>query len=92
MAVFQATFSDSLHARGRPVESEWLFHPDNAGDPGFDPQDAIAFWDVTNRQDWNIIARSQLGISSRKYLPGPYSARESIPAAWDRAYLAMMGR
>jgi Rieske 2Fe-2S family protein len=74
------------------VDSEWLFHPDNAGDPAFDPQDAIAFWDVTNRQDWNIIARSQLGIGSRKYLPGPYSARESIPAAWDRAYLESMGR
>jgi phenylpropionate dioxygenase-like ring-hydroxylating dioxygenase large terminal subunit len=74
------------------VESEWLFHPGNQDDPAFHPEDAIGFWDVTNRQDWAIVARSQLGIGSRKYQPGVYSARESIPAAWDRAYLKMMGR
>jgi len=72
------------------VDSEWLFHPDNQGDPAFHPEDAIGFWDVTNRQDWAIIERSQLGISSRRYQPGVYSARESIPAAWDRAYLQLM--
>ncbi len=72
------------------VESEWMFHAANEGDPTFNPTDAISFWDVTNRQDWDICERSQLGISSRKYEPGPYSPRESIPAAWDRAYLEMM--
>lgn len=72
------------------IESEWLFHPSNTDNPDFNPADAISFWDVTNRQDWDIVARSQLGISSRRYQPGPYSARESIPAAWDRAYLDMM--
>jgi len=72
------------------VESEWLFHPENAGDPEFRPEDAIGFWDVTNRQDWAIVERSQLGIGSRAYRPGPYSARESIPAAWDREYLRLM--
>lgn len=74
------------------VESEWMFHPANEGDPAFNPGDAIAFWDVTNRQDWDIVERSQLGIASRRYEPGPYSPRESIPAAWDREYLRMMGR
>ena len=74
------------------VESEWMFHPDNEGDPAFNPGDAIAFWDVTNRQDWDIVERSHLGISSRRYEPGPYSPRESIPAAWDREYRRMMGR
>lgn len=72
------------------VESEWLFHPDSRHAPGFNPQDAIEFWDVTNRQDWDIVARSQLGVSSRRYAPGPYSARESIPAAWDRYYLSAL--
>jgi glycine betaine catabolism A len=74
------------------VESEWMFNPANEGDPAFNPADAISFWDVTNRQDWDIVAQSQLGISSRRYEPGPYSPRESIPAAWDRQYLRMMGR
>jgi Rieske 2Fe-2S family protein len=68
------------------VESEWMFHPMSATDPAFNPADAIEFWDVTNRQDWAIVERSQLGVSSRRYAPGPYSARESIPAAFDRHY------
>ena len=74
------------------VESEWMFSADNESGSGFNPDDAIAFWDVTNRQDWEIVALSQLGISSRKYEPGPYSPRESMPAAWDREYLRMMAR
>jgi Rieske 2Fe-2S family protein len=73
------------------VESEWLFHPDTLTDPANNIRDAIEFWDVTNRQDWDIIERGQQGISSRRYVPGPYSARESIPAAWDREYRRLIG-
>jgi Rieske 2Fe-2S family protein len=73
------------------VDSQWLFAPQNKGEPGFNPGDAIEFWDVTNRQDWEIVAANQRGISSSRYTPGPYSPRESIPAAWDREYLRMMG-
>jgi Rieske 2Fe-2S family protein len=74
------------------VYSEWLFHPDTLADPANNIKDAIEFWDVTNRQDWDIVGQSQLGISSRRYAPGPYSPRESVPAAWDREYLRLMGR
>ena len=74
------------------VESEWLFHPETLADPANNIQDAIDFWDLTNRQDWDIVERSQLGIASRRYEPGPYSPRESVPAAWDREYLRLMGR
>jgi len=74
------------------VESEWLFHPDTLADPNNNIRDGIEFWDLTNRQDWDIVGRSQLGIASRRYTPGPYSARESMPAAWDRAYRELMGR
>ena len=67
-----------------------MFNPANEGDPKFNPSDAIDFWDVTNRQDWDICERSQIGISSSRYQPGPYSPRESIPAAWDAYYLSLM--
>jgi glycine betaine catabolism A len=73
------------------VESEWMFSAANDGHASFNPADAIEFWDVTNRQDWDICERSQLGIESRRYEPGPYSPRESIPAAWDAEYLRQMG-
>ena len=74
------------------IESEWLFHPDTVRDGSKNVSDAIEFWDLTNRQDWSIVERSQLGISSRRYEPGPYSPRESMPAAWDREYLRWMGQ
>jgi Rieske 2Fe-2S family protein len=74
-----------------PTESqvvcEWMVHPDAPGAPGYNIADAEEFWDRTNRQDWWICEQSQLGISSRVYAPGPYSPRESIPAAWDVEYL-----
>jgi Rieske 2Fe-2S family protein len=73
------------------VVCEWMVHPDSPAAPGYNIRDAEEFWDRTNRQDWNICERSQLGISSRRYQPGPYSPRESIPAAWDREYLRQLG-
>ncbi len=75
------------------VQCDWFFHPDAAGtlDPGYNPEDAIEFWDMTNKQDWHVCELSQQGISSRAYQPGPYSPRESIPAAWDREYLRQLG-
>jgi glycine betaine catabolism A len=69
------------------IVCDWFFHPDAFNRPDFHPNDAIEFWDMTNRQDWHVCELSQQGIASRAYQPGPYSPRESIPAAWDREYL-----
>src|SRR5438067_11517001 len=69
---------------------DWFFHPEAFEQRDFDPDDAIEFWDMVNRQDWHVCELSQQGIASRAYEPGPYSARESIPAAWDREYLRFM--
>jgi len=68
---------------------DWFFHPEasRVTDPCYNPNDAIEFWDMTNKQDWHVCELSQQGIASRAYRPGPYSPRESIPAAWDREYL-----
>ena len=71
---------------------DWFFNPEAFGREGFKPNDAIEFWDMVNKQDWHMCELSQQGISSRAYEPGPYSARESIPAAWDRYYLDLLDR
>jgi Rieske 2Fe-2S family protein len=73
------------------IVCDWFFHPDAFVRPDFKPEDAIEFWDVTNKQDWHVCELSQQGIASRAYKPGPYSSRESIPAAWDQEYLRQMG-
>jgi len=72
------------------VVCEWLFHPDTATDPHWNPQDGIKFWDQTNREDWRVSELTQLGVSSSRYQPGPYSGRESMSAAFDRHYLSVM--
>ncbi|MFL6515593.1 MAG: aromatic ring-hydroxylating oxygenase subunit alpha [Chthoniobacterales bacterium] len=74
------------------IHCHWFFHPDAAKREDFQPNDAIQFWDMTNKQDWHVCELSQQGIESRAYAPGPYSSRESIPAAWDRYYLEIMDR
>jgi len=72
------------------IVCDWLFHPDAFNRSDFKPDDAIEFWNMTNAQDWHVCELSQQGIASRAYEPGPYSSRESIPAAWDRYYLSVM--
>ena len=69
------------------VICEWHFHPAEMAKPDFQADDAIDFWDLTNRQDWNISELSQAGIKSRAYKPGPYSTQESLPHAFDQMIL-----
>ena len=63
---------------------EWHFQPSELARDGFDPSDCVEFWDLTNRQDWHVCELSQAGISSRAYVPGPYSNREDLLYAFDR--------
>jgi Rieske 2Fe-2S family protein len=72
------------------IVCDWFFHPEAFDRSDFKPEDAIEFWDVTNKQDWHMCELSQQGIASRAYEPGLYSSRESIPAAWDGYYLQAM--
>ena len=68
------------------VVCEFLFRPEVSGAPGFDPADALEFWDLTNRQDWTLCERVQRGASSRGYRPGPYHATERCVHAFDHWY------
>jgi glycine betaine catabolism A len=71
--------------------AEWHFHPDQIAAPGFVYQDAVDFWDATNREDWAISERSYLGISSRGYQPGPYAEREQQLWEFDQFVLSRVG-
>ncbi len=69
------------------IVCQWLYHPDAVAQPGFDASPAVDFWDQVNREDWHLCALSQEGIRSSTYTPGPYSALETMAAAFDRTYL-----
>jgi Rieske 2Fe-2S family protein len=65
------------------IVCEWHFHPSELSRPGAQLDDAVEFWDVTNREDWWIAEQSQAGITSRAYRPGPYSEREELLWSFD---------
>ena len=65
------------------VVCEWHYHPDAIARADFDPSGAIAFWDLTNQQDWELSDRAQEGIGSLGYQPGPYSNREELLLGLD---------
>ena len=69
---------------------EWYFHRDVVATPGFDPKPAVDFWDMTNRQDWDLCVNAYRGVITRAWTPGPYSEMESQLAAFDRQYLRAM--
>jgi Rieske 2Fe-2S family protein len=58
------------------VVCDFLFHPGEIARPGFDPSDAVEFWDLVNRQDWGICELVQQGMSSRRFTTGFYAPME----------------
>ena len=68
----------------------WLFPQEVAAGDTFNASEAIEFWDLTNRQDWDICELTQKGVQSRVYQPGPYSGLESMLVAFDQHYLSLM--
>ena len=58
------------------IECQWLFDPEVAAAPAFDPAWAVDFWDLINRQDWRACESVQRGVASRGYRQGPLTAHE----------------
>jgi glycine betaine catabolism A len=54
------------------VRCDWLFAPAEVARPGFDPADTVEVFDITNRQDWDVCERTQLGMRSRAYERGGF--------------------
>jgi Rieske 2Fe-2S family protein len=83
----------SLWPRGpaaTTIVCDVLFHPEEMAKSGFDPSDAVDFWDLVNRQDWSICASVQAGMRSRAFRHGYYAPMED--ASLDiRRYLATRG-
>ena len=59
------------------VICDFLFAPSEMEQPGFNPSDAVNFWDLVNRQDWAICENVQLGMRSRVFQHGYYAPMEN---------------
>jgi glycine betaine catabolism A len=65
------------------VVCEWFFEPETIAEPGFDPSDAVEFWDQVNREDWHVCTLTQKGMASRAFVPGRYTTQEGDVHAFD---------
>ncbi len=60
------------------IVCEFLFHPDEIAKADFDATDVVKFWDITNRQDWDICERVQRGMHSQVFEHGYYAPMEDM--------------
>jgi glycine betaine catabolism A len=60
------------------IECQFLFAADEIAKAGFDPTDAVEFWDITNLQDWAICESVQRGIAARPHDHGYYAPMEDL--------------
>jgi glycine betaine catabolism A len=68
-----------LHPRSAErtdITCHFLFEQHELAQPGFNPADAVDFWDVVNRQDWSICESVQQGMSARVHQFGYYAPME----------------
>jgi len=65
------------------IVCDWLFEPETMAMPGFDPSDAVAFWDLTNRQDWHVCELQQRGTRSSSWVAGRFTEQEAPVHAFD---------
>ncbi len=68
-----------------------LFHPSAIAADGFDPNDAVQLWDVTNLQDWAICERVQRGMRSRAWQHGWFAPMEDLSLDIRHWYAQRMG-
>jgi Rieske 2Fe-2S family protein len=73
------------------IECDLLFGSDEVARDGFDPSDAVDFWDLVNRQDWAVCASVQRGMSSRAYTQGWFAPMEDASLDIRRWLLPLLG-
>jgi glycine betaine catabolism A len=74
------------------VICDFLFDAEEMQKPGFDPSDAIGFWDLINLQDWEICKRVQQGLGTRVHEFGFYAPMEDLSLDIRRYVLERLGR
>ena len=65
------------------VVCEWYFERATMVAEGFDPQDAVDFWDQVNREDWDICALNHRGLRNRDASAGRYTIQEGDVHGFD---------
>jgi phenylpropionate dioxygenase-like ring-hydroxylating dioxygenase large terminal subunit len=81
-----------VDARRTRWETRWYVHADAVEGVDYDVEALTGVWRATNRQDVGLCERTQLGVSSRRFVPGPlHPERESALRSALDTYLELMG-
>ena len=72
------------------VTMHWLVRADAVAGVDYDLDNLVKVWDSTNLQDWALCERTQLGVQSRSFRPGPLSGDEPSVAGFHYAYAEML--
>lgn len=67
----------------------WLFRPEVINDTKAKDRikSAVDFWDLTNKQDWQVCEQMQIGTKSKRFTRGYYSGHEDILHQLDKEVL-----
>lgn len=74
-----------------PERTRLLFDIYVQGEQTDPAEDAMEFWEMTNRQDWHICEMAHLGSKTAAYFQGRYSSEEEVVHLVDQYYLKRMG-
>lgn len=88
VAAFVLHAVDASHT---VVECHFLFEPHSMQQKDYDPSDAVEFWDLINRQDWEVCERVQAGISSRVHEQGYCAPMEDLSLDIRRYVIERIG-
>ena len=72
------------------LRTTWLVHADAVEGQDYDVDSLTRVWRATNDQDRTLVARTQLGVSSPAYVPGPYSPTEGQVEAFVNWYVGRL--
>jgi len=73
------------------IRAYWLVRDDAREGEGYQLDQLLPFWQLTNEQDWEICKWQQKGVDSIGYQPGPLSQRKEYNVdAFIRWYLKQM--
>jgi Rieske 2Fe-2S family protein len=87
VAFFRLEPREAGHTR---VVVDWLFDRETMATEDFDPSDAVAILDITNRQDFEACQRCQLGMRSSAY-QGVLVPAEHVIGDFYAYYLDALG-
>jgi glycine betaine catabolism A len=87
-AVFMLQPQSASHTR---IVCHFLFEPYEIAKTDFDPSDTATFWDLVNRQDWEICEAVQQGIGARVHEHGWYAPMEDMSLDIRRYVMQRIG-